>query len=66
MNYKSTRSLSNETVSAAVAIKNGLAPDGGLYMPETIPTLTLADLTALGRMSYPERAAHILSLYLGD
>ena len=32
MNYKSTRSLNEEYVSAANAIKNGLAPDGGLYM----------------------------------
>ena len=66
MNYRSTRSTGNETVSAAVAIKNGLAPDGGLYMPESIPTLSLDDLSALGKMTYPERAARILSLYLSD
>ncbi len=66
MNYKSTRSLKNEAVSAAVAIKNGLAPDGGLYMPEEIPTLTHADLARLASLSYPERAAKILSMYLSD
>ena len=66
MNYRSTRSTGAESVSAAVAIKNGLAPDGGLYMPERIPTLTAEDLTALSAMSYPERAAKILSMYLSD
>ena len=66
MNYKSTRSTGLETVSAAVAIKNGLAPDGGLYMPESIPTLTLEDLSRLSELPYAERAARILSMYLTD
>ena len=66
MNYRSTRSENTTAVSAAVAIKNGIAPDGGLYMPETIPALTGDDLRALCGMSYPERAARILSLYLSD
>ena len=66
MKYKSTRSSQEIAVSSAVAIKNGLAPDGGLYMPETIPTLTYEELAALSDMSYPERAARILSLYLTD
>ena len=66
MNYRSTRTRNGEAVSAAFAIKNGIAPDGGLYMPETIPTLSKDDITALAAMSYPERAARILSLYLSD
>ncbi len=66
MKYQSTRSQNGEAVSAAVAIKNGLAPDGGLYMPTEIPALTHEDLAALAAMSYPERAARILSLYLTD
>ena len=66
MKYKSTRSNTATAVSSAIAIKNGLAPDGGLYMPESIPTLTREDLATLSDMSYPERAAKILSLYLTD
>ena len=66
MNYRSTRSTGRDTVSAAMAIKNGLAPDGGLYMPETIPTLSLEDLSRLSELPYAERAAHILSMYLSD
>ena len=36
MLYHSTRSLS-PSVDSAQAVLNGLAPDGGLYMPESIP-----------------------------
>lgn len=66
MNYRSTRSSNPELVSSATAIKNGLAPDGGLYMPETIPSLSDEALTALTEMDYPERAAYVLSLFLSD
>ena len=53
-------------VKASEAILRGIAPDGGLYLPERLPTLTTDDLTALLPLSYPERAAKILSLYLTD
>ncbi len=66
MKFISTRSQNSEGVSSAEAIKNGLAPDGGLYMPECIPTLSQSDLDRLSEMSYPERAAHILHMYLTD
>ncbi len=66
MYYKSTRSNEKATVSAAQAIKQGLAGDGGLFVPESLPTLTKADVEALCKMSYPERAARILSLFLSD
>ena len=68
MKFKSTRDTSaNPTlVSAAYAIKTGLAPDGGLYIPESVPALTKADFDALIPMTYEERAAKILSLYLTD
>ncbi len=66
MQYKSTRSVTNETVSAAEAIKNGLAPDGGLYMPESIPALTLGELEELLDCSYPERATYVFSKFLTD
>ena len=66
MNYVSTRGLIKEKVSSAYAIKTGLAQDGGLYMPESIPALTNEDLSSLIKMSYPERAAAILSKFLTD
>ena len=65
MNYISTRG-GNDSVSAAGAIKQGLASDGGLFMPEKIPTIDQATIAKLCDMSYPERAAYILSLFLSD
>ncbi len=66
MMYKSSRNALDTPVSAAEAILRGLAPDGGLYMPTEIPSLTLEELTRLQGMTYPERAARILSLFLTD
>lgn len=65
MNYISTRG-GKDKVSAAGAIKQGLASDGGLFMPESMPEISRADLLKLCGMSYPERAAYILSLFLED
>ncbi len=65
MNYVSTRG-NGGTASAAQVIKQGLAGDGGLFMPESIPALEKGELEKLGQMSYPERAATILSKFLTD
>lgn len=66
MNYISTRTENSEKQKSAYVIKKGLAPDGGLYVPETIPQLTVEDIQALTDMTYPERAVRILSLFLDD
>ncbi len=67
MNYYSTRSTDRTvSYSAAEVIKTGLAPDGGLFMPESIPTIDGAFLSSLCELSYPERAAKILKLFLTD
>ena len=68
MNYKSTRDNRDNPiyVSSAEAIKEGLAPDGGLYIPEAFPCLADGDFDALCKMSYAERAAYILGMYLDD
>ena len=66
MKYKSTRSTDEVLISSAEAIKNGLAADGGLYMPETIPTLTEEEIESLIDCPYAHRAAYIFSKYLTD
>ncbi len=66
MNFISTRTKNSEKRSAAYVIKNGLAPDGGLYVPESIPQLQEDEIQALIGMSYIERAEYILSLFLTD
>ena len=65
MNYISTRGNGGK-VSAARAIQQGLASDGGLFVPEALPTLSAADLDDLRKRPYPERAARVLSLFLTD
>ncbi len=66
MKYISTRGAEAAGVSSAYAIKTGLASDGGLYMPESIPEIGLDFIEALAPLSYPERAARVLSLFLSD
>ena len=66
MKYISTRGKDNKGVSAAEAIKRGLAQDSGLYMPENIPALNEEYFKELLPLSYPERCAKILSLFLTD
>ncbi len=66
MNYQSTRGQSGESLTSAQIIKQGLAKDGGLFIPESIPALTKDEIKALCALSYPERAAAILSKFLTD
>lgn len=65
MNYISTRDKS-EKCSGAEAIVRGLAPDGGLYVPESLPRLSKEDFINLVKEDYPARAARVLSLLLSD
>jgi len=66
MNYVSTRGIDKEGVSSAYAIKTGLAKDGGLYMPESIPTISYEEIEELVALPYTERAARVLSKFLSD
>ena len=65
MMYVSTRD-SNNKCSSAEAIRDGIAKDGGLFVPEYIPSLTKEDFDKIGEMSYEERAAFVLSKILED
>ena len=65
MNYISTRGCS-EKKTAAQVIKQGLAEDGGLFVPESIPTVSSDFIKKLASEDYAHRAADILSLYLTD
>ena len=56
MDYVSTRNKERK-VSAAYAIANGIAPDGGLYCPTAFPALTDADWKTLAESDYKGRSA---------
>jgi len=62
--YKSTRN-SEIRVSASEAILTGLAPDGGLFVPERIPALDVP-LKELKGMSYQEIAYAVMKQFLTD
>lgn len=65
MFYNSTRN-SNVSVSSAEAITQGISVDGGLFVPESIPELSLDEIKAVGEMKYADRAAFVFSKYLTD
>lgn len=65
MRYVSTRDASLK-ISAAEAIARGLSPDGGLFVPETLPQVSADMLRSLVSMDYPRRAAAIMALFLED
>lgn len=53
-------------VTASRAVLQGIAPDGGLYVPDAFPTFSPEDISALLPLSYAERAARILPALLTD
>lgn len=65
MYYKSTRN-SNVRVDSAIAITQGISEDGGLFVPESIPELTLDEIKYLSGLNYSCRAAYIFKKYLTD
>ncbi len=65
MEFASTRDK-NLSVTSAMAIKTGLAPDGGLFIPKTMPRIFGEELVELSQLSYPERAVKILGKFLTD
>ena len=64
MYFISTRG--GEKVTGAQAIVQGLAKNGGLFVPEKFPKVSREELEKMQEMTYPERAAFILGKYLAD
>ncbi|MDL2280795.1 threonine synthase [Selenomonadales bacterium OttesenSCG-928-I06] len=65
MQYLSTRGYKDK-FSAAAAIEKGIAQDGGLFVPEYIPTFAKEELQGLILSSYEDRAVAVLKKYLTD
>ncbi len=64
MLYKSTRG-GTEELKASLAILKGLADDGGLYMPSSIPGFD-CDIYSFKDRSYNELAYEVMKLFLDD
>ena len=65
MKYVSTRGQS-PALSFSEILLGGLAPDGGLYLPETYPRFDAADLAAMRGMNYRDLAFALLSRLADD
>lgn len=66
MYFQSTRDKNAIKYTSAEVIKQGLADDGGLFVPTEIPTLTKEEIISFASLSYPELAATVLSKFLTD
>ncbi len=65
MNYVSTRGTAPRLGFDGVLLA-GLARDGGLYLPETIPTLDHASIAGLAGRPYAEVAERLIAPFTGD
>ncbi|WP_417270084.1 threonine synthase [Celeribacter sp.] len=65
MKYISTRGQAPE-LSFEDAMLTGLASDGGLYVPATIPTLSADEIAAFAGQSYEEIAFRVMKPFIGE
>jgi len=63
MKYKSTRDGDHE-FSFEQAICSGYAPDGGLFVPSTLPSIDVETLIAWSKLTFPELAYEIMRLFI--
>ena len=69
MRYLSTRAASGDAADRkrfCEILLEGLAPDGGLYLPEHYPQVDDATLSKWRSLSYADLAFEVLSLYIDD
>ncbi|MFD2739174.1 threonine synthase [Sulfitobacter aestuarii] len=65
MRYISTRGTA-PVLTFEEAMLTGLARDGGLYVPETIPTLSADQIAAMAGQSYEEVAFTVMRPFIGE
>ncbi len=65
MKFQSTRNV-NSKAAPSEAILSGIAPDGGLYVPEKFPVLSIKEITAFADRPYYENAAQVLGKFFTD
>lgn len=65
MRYVGTRGGAKPLPFTEILLE-GLAPEGGLFVPEECPKLTASELAAMRSMSYPELAFAILAKFADD
>ncbi len=66
MTYRSTRDAEGKAVSFKVAVMQGLAPDGGLYVPNYIPHVDAGTLARWRGLGYVDLAVEVMSRFIGS
>lgn len=65
MYYESTRG-GLKAIFSSEAIKSGIAPDGGLFVPETPVKMSMQQIESMVGMNYRERAVEVLKNFIDD
>jgi threonine synthase len=58
--------MNSPEVSFSEALLRGLAPDGGLYLPDSLPVISQKELASFSGKEYHEIAFNILNALIGD
>jgi len=61
--YRDTRGASDARPPFSEVVVKGIAPGGGLFVPERLPKLDLDDILALGEIPYWQRAAYVFGMF---
>jgi threonine synthase len=63
MRYTDTRALDDSRPTFSRAVVKGIAPGGGLFVPEAIPSFSLDEVLGLAEMPYWQRAARVFERF---
>ncbi|HEY4752127.1 MAG TPA: threonine synthase [Candidatus Limnocylindrales bacterium] len=66
MRYLDTRGLAGRPRTFSEAVLDGIAPGGGLYVPERLPHLDEAGVRGLAQLRYPARVERVLAAFEPD
>ena len=64
--YLDTRGVVDQPVAFTKAVVEGLAPGGGLFVPERVPQLSLDEICELSSLPYSKQAARVYSAFSTD
>jgi threonine synthase len=66
MRYLDTRGLTDRPRTFSETILQGIAPGGGLFVPEQLPTMTVAEIDALAALPDATRVERVLAAFEPD
>ena len=66
MKFYSTRDSSHKLFALADAAFLGLAPDGGLFVPERVPQVDMTEVQRLAEVSYADMAGYLAGVIFDD